>query len=550
MAGTTTFGIDLGTTHSCIAHIGPAGRPVVVKNTVGADTTPSVVYFAKPKCVDVGVVAKNAAVVAPHLVASLVKRDMGRPGVTYRYHGCDYTPEDISALVLRELVRATAENTGLTVENVVITVPADFGLAEREATRRAGVIAGLTVLDVLDEPVAAALHYQADLGAGSFDGAAGPRHILVCDLGGGTFDTSVIRVQSGEVTVLCTRGDRELGGVDWDLRVRDHLLAVFREQHPGLDPAADEEFMQEVATVAEQLKKDLSSVQSRRTDLRFAGAVAKVELTRTRLEALSADLLDRVVDITGRTVEVARSKGVDHFDEVFLVGGMSRMPAVAAGLQGRLGLRCRLSEPDLAVAKGAALYAMIHQARAGVGGNGVPTESVEQVADSIGVSADQARAMTGMHVAGVLPRAFGVMGVDSRDPLAMTNPVAARKLIIHLLHAGTSLPADSGPYPFAVAVDNQRMVDIEVWEQLGHELSDELSDNVRIGCGRLRDLPPRPAGSPFEVSFTVSETGRLTVDGREPQSGAQVRFDLQIGGMDAGAVDAARAHIARHQVSG
>lgn len=543
MTGTTTFGIDLGTTHSCIAYIGEAGRPVIVKSANNEDTTPSVVYFQKPEDVVVGNSAKNAAVLAPHNVASLVKRDMGRQDVSYRYHDREYTPEEISALILRELVQATEENTGLTVRDVVITVPAGFGIAEREATRRAGTIAGLNVLDVLDEPVAAALHYQAT------STGTDVRHLLVCDLGGGTFDTTVIRVEDKNITVVCTKGDQKLGGADWDARVRDHLLAAFRAQHPRLDPSADEEFMQDITIVAEQLKKDLSSTMSRRTDLRFRGAVAKVELTRAQLEELTADLLDRVVDITRRTVELAKMKGVDHFDGVFLVGGMSRMPAVAARLRDRLGLGARLHEPDLAVAKGAALYAVIHQVRSQAADHGLTSISVEQAADRLGISTEQVQNMAGKRVAGVLPRAFGVMGVDPKDPQAMTNPLAARKMIAHLLFPGTALPADSGPYPFAVAINNQRMVEIEVWEQTGPEPSEELADNLRIGRGMLRNLPPRPAGSPFEISFQVSETGRMTVHAREPESGAQVRFDLQIGGLDAKAVDSARVAISRHHVT-
>lgn len=544
MTGTTTFGIDLGTTHSCIAYVDGSGRPVIVKSAAGEDTTPSMVYFAQRECADVGSIAKNAAVVAPHLVASMVKRDIGKPGVTYRYHGHAYTPEEISALVLRELVRATQENTGLVVKDVVITVPAGFGIAEREATRRAGTIADLNVLDIIHEPVAAALNYQVT-GTGT-----GVRRMLVCDLGGGTFDTAVISVEREDVTVVCSDGDRDLGGADWDERVRAHLLAEFGRQHPGLDPTADEEFMQEIATVAEQLKKDLSATRSRRADLRFAGAVAKVELTRDELESLSADLLDRVTDIAERTLRTAKGKGVDRVDEVFLVGGMCKMPAIADRLRSRLGIEPRLSEPDLAVAKGAALYAMIHQVRSAAGGNGVTKEAVERAADQLGVSTESARNLIGRRVAAVLPRAFGVMALDPSDPLALSNPMRARKMVLHLLRGGTPLPADSGPYPFGSAFDNQRMVEIEVWEQRGPEASEELADNVRIGSGRLRDLPPRPAGTPFEVSFRVSETGQLTVDGHEPTSGAQIRFDLQIGGLDSAAVDAARASIARHRVSG
>ena len=183
-----TYGIDLGTTYSCIAYVDTTGRPVVLKSAVGEDTTPSVVYFESPDNVVVGRQAKDSALLAPHLVVELIKRQMGED-VHYSFHGQDHTPESISALILRELANAAQQQTGDEVRDVVITVPAYFGLLEREATRKAGEIAGLNVLDVLAEPVAAALNYQAlDQG----EGQPGPRHIFIYDLGGGTFDTTEI----------------------------------------------------------------------------------------------------------------------------------------------------------------------------------------------------------------------------------------------------------------------------------------------------------------------------------------------------------------------
>ena len=176
--------------------------------------------------------------------------------VHYAFHGQDHTPESISALILRELARAAQEQTGEEVRDVVITVPAYFGVLEREATRTAGQIAGLTVLDVIAEPVAAALNYEA-LGEDS-----GPRHIFIYDLGGGTFDTTVIRIEGDDIQVVCTDGNHHLGGADWDSAIIDFLLHGFTEQYPELDPAGDEQFMQDLATSAEQLKN--SSAPPRR----------------------------------------------------------------------------------------------------------------------------------------------------------------------------------------------------------------------------------------------------------------------------------------------
>ncbi len=534
----TTFGIDLGTTHSCIAYVDRSGRPVVVKNEIGAETTPSVVYFEKPGKVLVGSAAKNSALLAPHLVAEMVKRDMGSRVPSDRvYHKTKYTPEEISALILRELVRSTEKNDEFRVRDVVITVPAHFGIAERDATRRAGEIAKLNVLDVLDEPTAAALHYQ------TMQSGTGIRHVLVCDLGGGTYDTTVIRLQDKDFQVISIAGDDKLGGADWDERIRDRLLREFTAQHPRIDPTADDVFMQDLMITAEDVKKTLSSKQSHRLGLRFGGVAAQVEFTRAMVEELTVDLLDRVVDVTKRVIDAAARKGVREFDEVLLVGGMTKVPSVAAALKERLGLETRLYEPDLAVAKGAALFAMISRAKRG-------RASTQQTADDLGISVGQAEAMISTNVKRVVSRGFGVKGVDPADPLALTRPMQARQIVVHLLQPDTPLPADSGPYPFATAVDNQRMVEIEVYEQAGLVPSEEVADNTKIGRGRLTGLPAGPKGMQIDVSFVMSETGQLSVHATEPSSGAELRFDLQIGNMDQRAIASAQAGIAKHDVSG
>jgi len=537
-----TFGIDLGTTHSCIAHIDDAGKPVVIKSALGEDTTPSVVYFESPQNVVVGRAAKNAALLAPDLVAQLVKRDMGRK-TEYKFHGERHTPETVSALILRELARTAAEHTGQPVRDVVITVPAYFAVAEREATRRAGQIAGLEVLDVLAEPVAAALHYQSAAG----QSGAGVRHILVYDLGGGTFDTTVIELAGQDVTVVCTDGDDRLGGADWDAAIADYLLGQFEDRHPGRKPRDDAQFMQDVLISAEQLKKDLSRASSRRYAMRFGGAVAQVELTRERMEELTADLLERTVEVTKRTIATARARGVARLDHVLLVGGMTRLQAVTRILKDRLGLDARHHEPDLAVAKGAALFALLRTVRQDDGRPG----ALADVAAKTGLTVSEATKLASRRVATVIPRGFGVMGIDARDPLAVTDPARARKIVIHLLPANTPLPADTGPYTFHTAVANQRMVGIDVWEQTGPVESEELSDNRKIGEGLLKNIPPRlPARTPIEVTFLMSEMGLLSVHATEPGSGTDLRFDLQIGDLDQAGLEKARESVARYHVSG
>ena len=345
------WGIDLGTTYSCIAYVDETSYPAVIRNEIGEDTTPSVVFFESPNSVVIGRHAKESAVLFPNQIAELVKREMGQD-VHYSFFGRDYTPESISALILRVLARAAEVSTGEAVHDVVMTVPVYFGSLEREATRKAGEIAGLNVLDVLAEPVAAALGYQA------LSDSSEVRHIFVYDLGGGTFDTTVIRVHGLDIQIVCTDGDHHLGGADWDLKIAEFLLDGFVGQHPDLDPGGDEQFMQDLVTAAEQLKKSLSSAMTRRYYPSFAGAVAQLDLTRGQLERMTSELLERTMEITARTIADAKQRNVSRFDDVLLVGGMSSMPVIAQTLKDRFGLRARRRDPHLAVARGAAISAL------------------------------------------------------------------------------------------------------------------------------------------------------------------------------------------------
>jgi molecular chaperone DnaK len=536
-----TYGIDLGTTYSCISYVDKTGRPVILKSADGEDTTPSVVYFESPDSVVVGRQAKDSAILFPNQIAELVKREIGQD-VHYNFFGQDHTPESISALILRELARAAQASTGEKVEDVVITVPAYFGVLEREATRKAGQIAGLNVLDVLAEPVAAALDYQA------LSDSSEVRHIFVYDLGGGTFDTTVIRLDGHDIQVVCTDGDHRLGGADWDNKIIEFLLKGFSDQNPDLDPGGDEQFMQELATAAEQLKKALSTATTRKYNARFAGAVAQLELTREQLEDLTSELLERTMEITERTIATARKKGVSRFDEVLLVGGMSTMPAIGRTLRERFGLQARLQDPHLAVAKGAALFALMQKVKVTM--LDVGDQAAQDAADQLGMSLQQVTEMAARRVATVVPRAFGIKVVDTTDPVFKTNPDLAREYISHLLTANTLLPADTGPQTFCTIHDNQHEVKLEVWEQAGSVASRELEHNTHIGEGMLRDLPPRPAGAPFEVVFHMGETGLLKVHGREADSGREVRFEIQIGGLDEAEMRKAATAVARYEVSG
>lgn len=541
-----TYGIDLGTTYSCIASVDESGRPVVLKSAGGEDTTPSVVYFESPDHVVVGREAKDCARLAPELVVEHVNRQMGED-VEYTFHGRDHTPESVSALILRELARAAQEQTGEKVRDVVITVPAYFGVQQREATRKAGLIAGLYVLAVLPEPVAAVLAYQA-LGHSS-----GVRHIFVYDLGGATFDTTVIRIDGDDIQVVCTDGSSHLGGVDWDSTIIDFLAHGFADQYPQLHPFGDEQFMHDLVVSAEQLKQALSTVRAVKHKVRFGGSVARLELTRGQFEELTSDLLERTMQITERILDTARGAGVDRFDDVLLVGGMTLMPVIADTLRERFGLDARRLDPKLAVAKGAALFALMQQVKmtmsdGGAESAGAPDEA-QEVANQLGITVEMARALAEKRVTTVVPRAFGIKVTDSNDPLFKTDPGRARQYIAHLMAANRPLPAEAGPETFRTVTDNQREIVLEVWEQAGAVASEELEHNTRIGEVVLSDLPPRPAGTPFQVAFSMTETGMLQVHGTEADSGLEVHFQVQVGGLGEAGIRQAMSTVARYEVS-
>jgi molecular chaperone DnaK (HSP70) len=540
----TTFGIDLGTTYSCIAHVDDSGRPVVLKNAIGDDSTPSVVFFETRENIVVGREAKNSAKIYPDLVVSLIKRRMGEDDAELEFHGDVHTPVTISAFILRELARAAGDIAHVSVRDVVITVPAYFGVKEREATRAAGEIAGLNVLTVVPEPVAAALHYEA-LGA-----VGGERTILVYDLGGGTFDTTVIKIVDHDITVVCTDGDHHLGGADWDDRVIALLLRRFMEDHPDSGAGSDDEFMQELAVAAEEVKRALSTLESRRQNMRWNGEVSRLELSRQSFEENTADLLEKTYEITKRTVDVAREKGVERFDDVLLVGGSTRMPAVQAMLRNRFGFDPKMHDPDLAVAKGAALYALIQSVRvalpAGSGDSGAEASSavLETVAADLGIDVESMKSLVGKRVTAVVPRAFGVKVLSPDSPDADPKGFT----VDHLLRSNTSLPAEPPTQTYGTAYAGMTGITVEIWEQAGATESGRLTDNVKIGEGRIDDLPPLPEKSPIMVTFAMDEMGLLRVHAVEGVTGKELSMELAITGLSEAKLERARSAVAKYSV--
>ncbi|MEN3614203.1 Hsp70 family protein [Plantactinospora sp. ZYX-F-223] len=346
----TPLGIDLGTTRSAVAMVDSGGRPMVLPNPLGEETTPSVVCFESRRSVLVGAAAQVAGQSTPDRMVALVKRDLDG-NRSHCFDDVEYPPEAVCALILRTLVRGAVPGpwSGRSVP-AVVTVPACFGPRQREVTRRSCLLAGVRPLALVSEAVAAALHYGNATGVGS--GTA-----LVYDLGGGVFDGTVLRL-GRRIQVLATDGDPGLGGVDWDRRLMALLLEQFvARAAPDDDPAADEVFMAGLALTAERAKRALSGFPVHRVPIRYAGHSVTVTVSRDDFEAATRDLVDRALVLLRGLLGVAARAGVSDVDRCLLVGGASRMPMIAAALSAEFGWRPRLFEPDLGVAKGAALHA-------------------------------------------------------------------------------------------------------------------------------------------------------------------------------------------------
>ena len=482
------IGIDLGTTFSAVASVGTDGEPAVLPNGLGDLTTPSVVYFESAAAVLVGAAARDAATVDPDNAVSLIKRRMGAE-FELLFHGVAHTPESVSALILRSLVDdARTRLGGDDPVRAVITVPAYFGVREREATYQAARLAGIEVLELLAEPVAAALHYGVAARPGST--------VLVYDLGGGTFDTTVLRVGRDGAQVVATDGDSRLGGADWDDRIAGFLIESFAAAVPDVDPYDDETFPHEVRLVAETAKKDLSGRTSRPVTVRCGGRRVSVPFDRATLERIGADLLGRSLTIVDRVLASAADKGVLRVHEIILVGGSTRMPAIAAAVADRLRRTPRLVDPDHAVVRGAAMRAAELAGRA-----------------------DLRRSTRS-----VVPRSFGILVEDSHDPSG------TREVVVHTVHRNSPLPV-SATTAFCTLMDGQDAVRIQVFEQAGELPSSEVADNRRVLDGELTGLPPLTAGSRIEVTLRVSEDGRLAVTAREPGSGTVLELEAYMEGV-------------------
>ncbi|MGH3878557.1 MAG: Hsp70 family protein [Actinophytocola sp.] len=504
------LGIDLGTTYSCVAHLDEYGRATVLPNQESDLTTPSVVFFEETGSVTVGKFAKNELKNEPGRVVDLIKRHMGEEGFTVEIDGEERYPQAISALILKQVVEDALGVLGVDapaegpLADVVITVPAYFGAAERQATRDAGEMARLNVVNIINEPTAAAIAY----------GLAAPgenRSVLVYDLGGGTFDVTIINVSQNEVRAIATGGDHQLGGADWDDRLADLICEKFQEQHPGSDPRADLDAAGTVALLAEEAKRALTRRDTYSSTIVAHGERAKIEISRKELEECTADLLGRTLDFTRDVLGHAREKGVDKIHELLLVGGMSHSPAVKQRLVDEFPdlPTPQLADPDQIVAKGAALFA----------------------ASSVDETDGSAAPMGGLRgrpampkIVDVTSKGYGIAIIRDRR-----NPDAGR-IVSWLIRPNDEIPA-APRGTFRTIEDGQEMVEIAVYESTTDVLSEELPDNLELVKGDLVGLPPnQPAGQPLEVSFNLEADGILRITA-VASNGKELRLEAKISGL-------------------
>jgi molecular chaperone DnaK (HSP70) len=542
------FGIDLGTTYSVVGYIDETGRPAVTRNSNGDDTTPSVVFFENENNVVVGKVAKESAGVFPAQVISLIKREMGNKDYTRTFFGKEFTPSSISAIILGALAKDAEGATHRAVNEAVVTVPAYFGLLEKDATKKAGEIAGLKVIGIVPEPVAAAMHYGV---TGSADGTT----FLVYDLGGGTFDISLIRMTEDSIEVLAVGGDHMLGGADWDKELFDHIVQQTIEQTGDDSIEDDEGVLQELRLLAESTKQALSKAESKTIIHRQTGTAVKIVVTRKQFEEMTADLLEETIRITSRTLEDAEKRypGVrGQISEFLLVGGSSWMPVVAERLKQEFRWTPKLADPDLAVAKGAALYAAGQTVRyvesgsddgqtapgtATEGGRSaslppgpVSAEAVRELAGRTGLDEEQIESFAKRTVVNVLPKAVGIKLVDSSKPDWEADPEAA-SYIEHLVAAQTQLSYQAEKFTASTAFANQQSIEIEIWEQSGAVPAPELSANHRVDdAGLIEGLGPfaLPKGSPVDITIGVDAEGTVSLVAVEPKSGKELTMSVKI----------------------
>lgn len=521
------FGIDLGTTYSCIAYVDDTGRATVISNAEGTNTTPSVVNFASPTQVVVGQVAKETAVIEPQNTVALVKTLMGKSDFVINYNGEDKSPEEVSAYILKKLASDASKMINAEVKDVVITCPAYFGDPHRRATENAGIIAGLNVLEIISEPTAAAVYYGCTKEQDT-------KTFLVYDLGGGTFDVTVMNISPDKIEVICSDGNSELGGKDWDETLMRYLAGEFTSQ-TGFDGEFDEYAQQDLRLKAEKAKQQLSAREEVPVMLDAAGLRAKINVSRNTFNEITSALLNETIDKTDAAIAIAKSKGYE-VSEILLVGGSTWMPQVTEILKQKYNMEPKILEPDEAVAKGAAIHAVsVYIDNQKTFQEWTDTNNKqEETLPPPSINPDDY-----VQELNVDPTKIGIGGGRRKTVYATTKSYALKVQVnkapkcCNMIIKNESMPdgSISVTKQFGTNEPNQDSVEMVVYENDFMDEYFDVDDDYILGTAEL-ELPPNlPEGAPLEVTFTLNSQGMLEIYGRDLTGGKEKRATMQAKGI-------------------
>ena len=525
------YGIDLGTTYSCIARVDDTARAEVIKNNEGDNITPSVVTFEGDNVI-VGNDAKAEAVLNPETTVMLVKTLMGKSDFAINYNGEDKTPEEISSYILRKLAKDASEQLGEEVKDVVITCPAYFGTAERTATKNAGKIAGLNVLEIISEPTAAALYY----------GCAKEQEektILIYDLGGGTFDVTIMRISSDKIEVICSDGDHDLGGKNWDEALIRYLADQFIEK-VGTEVEFDEYATQDLRLKAEKLKKQLTSKNQAGDMLEVNGKREKISITREAFDEITSTLLNETLKKTEEAIEIAAKKGYGKIDEILLVGGSTRMPQVKDTLSMKFKEpEIKILEPDEAVAKGAAIHAVNVYVNNQKSLTGHDFDLDKEIKVTVNGNEKELNAGDYKEDLTFSPEMMSIGG-NSREIIIATTKSFAVKIIHEDVERCFNMIIKNEPMPngvleiskiFGTLHYDQATVNIEIYENDYMDKYFDVDDDLKIGNAIL-ELPENlPSGSPIEITLKLNKEGILEVRGLDKIGNREVNVKMETKGV-------------------
>ena len=524
------FGIDLGTTYSCIARVDETGRAEVIKNLEGENTTPSVVAF-EDNSVIVGSDAKEESSIKPETTVLLAKSYMGKKVSMLDYNGEPKMPEEISSYILKKLVRDASEQLGVEVKDVVITCPAYFGTAERTATKNAGKIAGLNVLEIISEPTAAAIYYGCTR-------KLEEKTILVYDLGGGTFDVTVMRISANKIEVICSDGDHDLGGKNWDEILMVYLLNQF-SQKVGYEVEPDEYLDQRLRDLAERLKKRLTSSTKASGILEGDGRQEKLSVTREEFDRMTSVYLRETMNKVDAVLEIAQSKGY-QVDEVLLVGGSTRMPQIKETLEKKFGKeKIQFLEPDEAVAKGAAIHAVNVYVNNQKNFTEKDFEAEENVQVNINGDIKELNAKDYKEKLSFSPEIMS-LGGKAREVVMATTKSFALNPIVNGKQIGYNMIIKNQPLNngflevskvFGTYYENQESVNIAIYENDSMEEYFELEENLKLGDVNLELPKSLPQKSPIEITLKLTKEGILEVKGLDKTSNKEVKVEMNAKGI-------------------